>query len=233
MKNTHPSIYLIAGGIRGARKGPDPLLVSALAQAGHARPSIAYIGAASDDNPDFFNWMTNSLKQAGAGKVTMAPLVSPRADLVKTREIIADSDMVFLSGGDVEAGMQHLEERGIIPFLEKLFLAGQPFFGMSAGSIMLSRNWVRWVDPEDDSTCEVFPCLGFTPVLCDMHAESDDWVELKMLLKLGPRGIGYGIPAGAALRVEAKGVVTALGKPVQQFKLQKKKIVRLEPLEPQ
>jgi len=48
-------------------------------------------------------------------------------------------------------------------FLRRLHRSGRLFFGTSAGSIMLSRKWVRWRDPHDDRSAELFPCLGLHP----------------------------------------------------------------------
>jgi len=213
------AIFLIAGdpGKRGV--GKDPLLAAILAQLGMVRPSVAYVGAASGDSRVFFLWIAALLKKAGAGPVRLAALASQRADLDKARRQIRDADLVFVSGGDVDAGMSALEKTGADGFLRESYRAGKPFIGLSAGSIMLARSWVRWSDPEDDSTAEDFPCLGLAPLLCDTHAEKDGWDELKVLLKLTGTPVGYGIPAGGALRVAAGGSLAALGKPVQRIAL--------------
>jgi hypothetical protein len=92
---------------------------------------------------------------------------------------------------------------------------------------MLARCWVRWPDPGSDASAETFPCLGLAPLLCDTHAEKEDWEELKVLLKLTGAALGYGIPSGAALRVSGDGSLLALGKPVARFIFQDG---RLEPI---
>jgi hypothetical protein len=95
---------------------------------------------------------------------------------------------------------------------------GKPFFGISAGSIMLCSQWVHWRDSDDDKSTEPFSCLGFAPVLCDTHAEDEGWNELRTLLSLCPAGtIGYGIPAGGALRVAQNGAVADIGSPAVRF----------------
>ena len=210
-------IFLIAGdpGKRGG--GRDPLLAAILAQIGTARPNVAYIGAASNDSRVFFLWIAALLKKAGAGPVRLAPLASRRADLDKARRQIRAADIVFVSGGDVELGMSVLERTGAAALLQEQHRAGKPFIGLSAGSIMLARSWVRWSDPEDDATAREFPCLGLAPLLCDTHAEEDEWDELKMLLKLTGAPVGYGIPAGGALRVGADGSLAAMSRPVRQI----------------
>ncbi len=225
-------IHLLAGSPHGRSRGADPVLVAALAETGRPRPSVAYIGAASDDDRDFLRFVTTYLQRAGAGEVRLAALASARANLAEARAVIERSDLVFVSGGDVEAGMAHLERHELIPLLRTLHGAGTPFVGLSAGSIMLARCWVRWSDPDDDATAAIFPCLALAPVLCDCHAEADDWEELRALLELTREGIGYGIPAGGALRVAADGAVTALGKAAYCLERRAGRIERVADLTP-
>jgi peptidase E len=210
-------IFLIAGNRESRRREGDPLLAGILALIGLERPAVAYVGAASSDNRIFFMWIAALLKKAGAGSVRLAALASGRADLAKARSSLQEADLVFVSGGDVEAGMRVLERTGFTLLLKELHQAGKPFIGLSAGSIMLARSWVRWTDAADDSTAESFPCLSLAPLLCDTHAEKEGWEELKMLLKLTGAAEGFGIPSGAALCACADGSLLALGKPVQRL----------------
>lgn len=210
-------IFLIAGGRENRRRGEDPLLARVLNLIGLERPAAVYVGVASNDNRIFFKWVSSLLKKAGAGSVRLAALASRRADLVKARQLLQGADLIFVSGGDVEAGMRVLERTGFASLLKELHQAGKPFIGLSAGSIMLAQSWVRWADPADDATAGIFPCLGLAPLLCDTHAEKEDWEELKTLLQLTGAAEGFGIPAGAALRVAGNGSVHALGNPVQRL----------------
>lgn len=211
-------IHLLAGD-PGARRGmKDPLICRAIASCGTVEPSIAYLGAASGDDKPFFTMLARLMVACGAGAVDLAPLAGRRVKLDRTRAILEKADMVFVSGGDVEEGMNAIEERGMAPLLRELYRGGKPFFGLSAGSIMLAREWIVWDDPSDDSTASAFPCLGFAPVLCDTHAEDDDWEELRALLLISPEGTtGYGIPAGGGLLVRSGGELEALGKPASCF----------------
>jgi peptidase E len=214
MKN---DMYLIAGGRESRSKGGDPLLAQIISLLGLERPKVAYVGAASNDNRIFFMWISAMLKKAGAGTVRLVALAHRRIDLAKARSLLQGADLIFVSGGDVEAGMLCLERNGVASLLKELHQAGKPFIGASAGSIMLAQNWVRWPDAGNDATAEAFPCLGLAPLLCDTHAEKEDWEELKVLLKISGAAVGYGIPSGAALRVFADGSLLALGKPVQRL----------------
>ncbi len=234
MADSEAPLYLIAGGRTKARaRGPDPLLHAVLQGAGTPRPSVAYVGAASGDNAAFRLMIARILQHAGAGSVTLAPLCGRRGDAARAAAVIESSDLVFISGGDVEAGMAVLQEQGIIALLKRLHRRGKPFFGISAGSIMLARAWVRWTDPDDDDSAEVFPCLGFAPVLCDTHGEGDGWGELKALLGLRPVGsVAYGIVSGSALVAGPGGSVAALGGEVHVFRKRKSGVVQAESLRP-
>jgi peptidase E len=180
-------------------------------------PNVAYIGAASDDNKEFFLMLKPIIIAAGFGKVTLVPLVR-RFDPDKARNILLTSDVIFISGGDVDMGMKYLLKRNLVSFLRELYDGGKLFCGVSAGAIMLCRNWMRWHDPDDDNTAELLDCLGFAPLLCDVHAEEDNWVEMKRLLGFFPQGeVGYGIPAGGALRVAPDGKIIPLGSAAVRF----------------
>ena len=244
MADTPKPVCLIAGG-RGMerRKGPDPLIQAALGLAGASerpplerrplerRPSVAYVGAASGDNAVFRVWVARLFQKAGAGAVTLAPLCGKRADRQKARAVLEEADIVFVSGGDVEEGMRVLEETEMIEPLRSLYRHGKPFFGISAGSIMLARQWVRWRDPKDDATAELFPCLDIARVFCDTHGEGDGWEELKALVRLAPaRAIGHGIVSGSALVVKPSGELSALGGDIDRFARKAGAAVRIESL---
>lgn len=226
-------VYLLAGGHGSRRSGPDPLLQHVFEETGHPQPSVAYIGAASDDDPEFFKWISTAFKQSGAGPIKLAAMASRHDDLGHAADILKTSDCIFISGGDVEAGMTLLQERAMIPLLLDLYKSGKPFFGLSAGSIMLAQSWIRWSDPDDDNTAEPFDCLGIAPVLCDMHAENEEWEELKALLRLQPQGhLGFGLSSGTALQVNPDGSLKAFGGPVIRLKRHANGVESLPNLKP-
>jgi len=213
-------VFLLAGGGGRRLSGPDPLLRAVFEASGRSAPVIAYIGAANDDNPGFLERMAARFGEAGAGRVTLAALAGARDEtqVNRARKVLRGADVIFLSGGDVERGMRILRERGVIPDLRALYDEGVAFFGSSAGSIMLARQWVRWRDPDDDATAETFECLGLAPLVCDVHGEDEDWLELRALLRLLPdKTVGYGIPSGAALVAYPGGRVESLGAPLDRL----------------
>lgn len=203
-------VYLLAGNpfVRGERK--DPLMRAFFREVGNARPRVAYLGTASGDSLEFFDAMGARLRANGAGEVELAPLCGLGADPVAALRVVERSDAVFVSGGDVAEGMDGLNVHcGVVAALRSRFEAGTPFMGLSAGSIMLARGWVRWAEADGEED-ELFDCLGFAPIYCDVHGEADGWDELQALLRLLPAGaVGHAIRAGGALRV-CGGVVEAI-----------------------
>ena len=226
-------VYLLAGGRSANRRANDLIIREAFRESGKKSPSVGYVGTASDDDEDFFNRLADMFRENGAGEVRHALLAPDDADISRAKYILMHSDMICISGGDVDSGMQKLKEREMVHFLAELYQKGKPFFGLSAGSIMLAKEWVRWRNPDDDTTAEVFPCLRLAPVLCDTHDEEGGWEELKVLLMLEKDvAAGYGIAAGTALRVFPDGRMEALGGAVHQYVSRGGKVKRISDVMP-
>jgi hypothetical protein len=210
---TPKPVWLLAGGPGSRRRGPDPLLLRALSLAGKPSPSVAYVGAPSGDNRAFFLMIAGELKRAGAGDVTLVRLCGRRPDIERARDELARADLVFVTGGDVEEGMRVLETTGTVA--------------------LLARSWVRWRDPHDEASAELFPCLGIADVWCDTHGEAEGWEELASLARIMPDGsVSHGIPTGAGLVVHAGRGVEAAGGPVHRFESRAGRAVRIADLEP-
>jgi len=195
-------IYLLAGNPYSRSRKPDPAMQAFFKEVGKPKPRVAYIGTASGDDLDFFEAMRAHLRACGAGETELVPLCGAENGLDDARKVLGRADAVFVSGGDVEEGMDGLRTRdGLVAYLRELFEQGVPFMGLSAGAIMLARGWVHWAE-EGRGRDTLFDCLGFAPIYCDVHGEADDWDELNVLLRLLPeKTVGYGIRAGEALRV--------------------------------
>jgi len=217
MSHSRRPVYLLAGRGSSARSNQQAL-AEAFALVG-GKPDVAYIGVASGDDRGFFGMIGAMLKDAGAAQVRLAALVSDKADVAKARAIVEGADVVFVSGGDVEEGMNVLRRRRMLPLLRRLQQEGRVFCGVSAGSIMLAPQWVRWRDPQDEGTAERFDCLGLAPLRCDAHGEQEHWEELRALLRLCPPGTeGYGIRSGACLVACPDGAARACVGVVDRFR---------------
>ncbi len=210
MSNIKP-VYLLAGGRPRDGSSHNLILTSIFKESAKESPVIAYSGTANGDNTDFFHRMTDTFSGPGAGGVNHALIAPENADIEKAKHILGEADIIFIGGGDVDRGIRVLREKNMIEFLNNLYKTGKVFFGSSAGAIMLAKQWVRWQDPDDSLSAELFPCLDFAPIICDCHDEEYGWEELKTAIKLKEDGtIGYGLTAGSAVKVSSEGNVEVI-----------------------
>jgi len=213
-RNNELPAILLAGG-----RPRDPAYMAKLmsgAFEGMDKPRVAYIGTANGDRQESFENAKNFLTEAGAGDVFFARIAGTNSDLDDAKEILTGADVIFLSGGEVEDGINWLKEHGMIDLLKDLHRSGTRFTGVSAGTIMMGTHWVHWDVEGDDSTSRLFDCLGIIPLLFDVHGEDEDWVELKAALKLlGDGARGYGLPHGSMVRTDSRGTLESFeGEPL-------------------
>ena len=86
--STLKPVYLLAGGRPRNPQTFNPLFQEVFKTSGKTKPTIAYVGAASEENKAFFLMMSAMLKGVGAGKIKMATLASAKADVKKAQEIL-------------------------------------------------------------------------------------------------------------------------------------------------
>ena len=89
--------------------------------------------------------------------------------------------------------------------------------GISAGSIMLAKGWIRFPEESDPrASPSLFPCLGLAPFFVDAHDEDGKWGELRAALRLAATSadssaLGYGLTTGGGISVEPWGKRDAQG----------------------
>lgn len=203
-------IFLLSGGGPGDTRQLIEDYREVFAVFGTPSPKIAYVGTANNDNKLFFQFMKKPLIKAGAAEVKLAPISGKSINTDKVKKLLSEADAIFLSGGEVEDGIDGLKKAGLDIFLTDLYLAGKPFMGVSAGAIMMGRHWVHWDKEDDDSTASLFDCLNFVPLLFDAHGENEDWKELKCALRLeGSGALGHGLSRGGFFSADNNGSFTS------------------------
>jgi len=204
------TIFLIPGGHPPDMKRMIQDFRTTLEFCGKPNPKVAYIGTANKDNKIFFQLMKRLIVKAGAEKVTLVSIAGKRSDIGAAKQILSEADCIFLSGGEVEDGIVLLKKAGLDVFLTELYNSGKLFFGVSAGCIMMGRNWVHWEVENDDSTANLFDCLNFVPMTFDTHCENEDWKELKCALRLmGTNAQGYGLSTGGFYSADRDGYLVS------------------------
>jgi peptidase E len=210
--------YLMAGAGPGTSRRHVGYHRDCVRATGKRRPRIAYVGAAANDSRAF-GAMIQRLVFGTVADVVPVDLTRTSTPTSVIRADLAAADMVFFTGGEVERGIQLVDDRGLAPYVRRLAAQGMPMEGVSAGSIMLGSHWVRFLD-DDDTKGEAFRCLGVVPASFDTHDEADGWGELLALARLLARRKKersvYGIASGGCALFEG-GRVHAIGKPLVRF----------------
>ena len=217
-------VTLIAGQFKSPHFGTRPHLEAALRSTSTESPAALYIGAANGDDASFGAALCALLGAAGAAEVFWPKLAKRRRrEAAAARKTLERVDVVFLGGGDVEAGMDVLRRAEFVDELRSAAARGVIFAGMSAGAIMLGERWIRWprADAGDDEA-ETYECLGIAPCSLDTHGETDEWREARSFVavrvrELGRKAKAYGVPSGGALIVSGGGRMRARGEPVPVF----------------
>jgi len=216
-------VTLIAGRHGSRHFGTKPYLGEALRLTKQDKPRALYIGAASGDDPGFGEALCGVLSAAGAAEVLWPKLARKRREPAAVRAALETVDLVFVGGGDVEAGMQALRDADLIAAVAAAADRGAVFAGMSAGAIMLGERWVRWPHEDaGDDEAETYECLGVARCSLDTHGERDDWAETRSFVAVRAReqkrkAKAYAIPSGGALVITRGGTISACGQPVPVF----------------
>lgn len=215
---------LIAGKFGSRHFGTKPYLADAVRLTGQDKPVALYIGAASGDDRNFGSALSTLLKGAGVRKVVWPKLSKgKKKDASSARAALQETDLVFVGGGDVEAGVHTLRDADLVDDLHGAAKRGVVFVGMSAGAIMLGERWIRWPrEGAGDDEAETFACLGVAPCSLDTHGEGEGWGETQSFAavrarELGKKARAYGVPSGAALVIGTDGTFRARGDAVTVF----------------
>ena len=216
-------VTLIAGQFGSPHFGTRPYLDAAVRSTRKEAPTALYIGAANAEDESFGTALCALISAAGAAEVAWPKLAARRRERAALRSALERVDLVFVGGGDVEAGMAALREADLVADFEAAAARGAVFAGMSAGAIMLGQRWIRWprADAGDDEA-ETYECLALASCSLDTHGEADRWRETRSFVAVRARELGRkakacGVPSGGALVVGSDGRMTALGKPVPVF----------------
>jgi peptidase E len=225
---------LIAGKFGSRHFGTKPYLAQALKRTGKDEPLVLYVGAASGDDPGFGGALSALMTATGAGRVLWPKVAGRRTQASEMRQALAEVDLVFVGGGDVEAGMELLRGAGVVDDFHAAADRGAVFVGMSAGAIMLGKRWIRWPNAEaGDDEAETYECLGLVRFALDTHGEGDAWQEAQSYAavrarELGKKARAYGVPSGGALVIDRSGRIEAHGAPAAVFAALPNRKARLE-----
>ncbi|HEX2253655.1 MAG TPA: Type 1 glutamine amidotransferase-like domain-containing protein [Thermoanaerobaculia bacterium] len=160
-------------------------------------PRAAYLGAANDDDPAFYDLFAGAVEAAGIHQHAMVRSAYGEAD----RQWLESAHLVVLAGGDAGRAWRIFEQTGIREALLARYAAGAVLLGVSAGAVHL--GWDH---------------LNLVPALIGAHEEADDWAALRRRVEAArPPVRGLGIPFGAGLVCHPDGTIEALRHPITEL----------------
>lgn len=147
----------------------------------------AYLGASNGDEPAFFEIFRGAMEKVPGCASRMIHAEHDEDEAAW----LAESDLIFLAGGDPVLGWRAMERTGRLELLRSRHEAGALLIGLSAGAMQLG---VAIHTPEG-----TLPTLGLAPYLVHVHDEARRWRDLIRAVRAhSPPMDGLGIPSGGA-----------------------------------
>jgi cyanophycinase-like exopeptidase len=208
-KDTQP-LYLFADSQLLFWKRDGKLLFEGVVAGGTI--AAAYIGASNGDAREYYSIFEGAMDAVG---IAERRLIGSAFD-ADDREFLGRSQLIVLSGGDVQRGWNVFETTGMKQEILARHTQGAVLVGISAGAVQLGRRAMAATD--DPSAHELFDVLGLAPALIDVHDEHHEWARLSRTVHmLEGETTGLGIPSGGGLMVHPDGAFEALRRPVDEF----------------
>jgi cyanophycinase-like exopeptidase len=208
-KDTQP-LYLFADSQLLFWKRDGKLLFEGVVAGGTI--AAAYIGASNGDAREYYSIFEGAMDAVG---IAERRLIGSAFD-ADEREFLGRSQLIVLSGGDVQRGWNVFETTGMKQEILARHTQGAVLVGISAGAVQLGRRAMAATD--NPSAHELFDVFGLAPALIDVHDEHHEWARLSRTVHmLEGETTGLGIPSGGGLVVHPDGAFEALRRPVDEF----------------
>jgi cyanophycinase len=196
------------------------------ADLGTVDPKAAYVGAANDDQPEFYNLFVGAMEGMGITNCRMVPSQPSREDIL----FMEEADLILLSGGDVERGWQVFEQNGLNNLIPRKRYDGAVLIGVSAGAMQFGLGALS-----NATQPKQIPMFRFAPFYVGAHDEKTDWWDLRALVNLSQsdvRGIGLATGGGAVYYLD--GTLEPIRKPLIEIVKQDSQISEsfIGPLDP-
>lgn len=184
-----------------------------------ADPKAAYIGAANDDQPEYYEIFNSAMNNIGVTDCHMIrSQFSPR-----DRTLLEQADIIVLAGGDLKKGWDTFVKTGMKELIIKKYYAGAVLIGISAGAIHLCLGGWTNHDIYVDNFVYTF---RLTPLLLGVHEEKEDWPRLRKSVRVMGNNIkGIGLSAGGGLVYYPDHSLEPIRFPIHEFVIRNNKLV--------
>jgi len=158
----------MAGG-RAARKGGDPVIQAIFKEIGVTTPTVAYVGAASDDDSGFYKMISQMIQKSVDCRFTHPLLVSAKADLNQAKEMLQSAEY-----GEIKQDYDRISRTH---FPGRYFYPDQMSFANS-DALFPPADLSTRLKAEYDAQCRML-CYGSYP---SWEEVLDQFLELRKVL---------------------------------------------------
>ncbi len=181
----------------------------------NVEPKAAYVGAANDNNPEYYSIFEAAMNNIGIVNCKMISMSFDKED----KKYVEEADLILLAGGDVVKGMNFFKHKGITELIVKRYMEGALLIGISAGAVQFGSCGFK-----DDENSEylfksnLIETIRLIPFAISVHNENDNWRELKVIINLSEgRERGVGIPGGAGMIYHSDHTVEPIRHTLHEF----------------
>jgi cyanophycinase-like exopeptidase len=129
-----------------------------------------------------------------------------------------EADIILLAGGDVAAGWNLFNQRGIKELIIRRYYEGTILIGISAGAVQLGLGGLIDRVPQPEEWLDTFKLV---PFVIDAHDEKQGWARLKRSIRrLDGVARGIGIPTGGGLIYYPNQSIEAIIRALYEFSIE-------------
>jgi len=175
----------------------------------------AYIGAANNDRPEFYQIFTSAFSIFEGLECRHVKKEFTAED----QRFLNEANLILLAGGDVYRGWQIMKETGMGQAIVSRYYQGAYLIGVSAGAVHCGLASLT----EQGDLLELLKCL---PFMVDVHQEQESWERLKKTIEIfrNPYVFALGIPLGCGVIYRPDYSLEVLNRPAFLFEMKEETI---------
>jgi cyanophycinase len=163
------------------------------------KPSAAFIGAASGDDPNAYAIFEAAMDMAGIESRRHVGARYSAMDHI----CLSAADLIVIGGGDPARGIEIMRATDMLATVVQRFLGGALLVGVSAGAVLIGEEV-----PGEPAV----QGMNLVPFVVGVHDESDDFASLRQAVAAKPGRRGIGIPFGGGVLFHRPNVLEPIGK---------------------
>lgn len=197
-----------------------PINKKIIEMTGKSNPNILFLGTAGKDSPNYTDYLMAHFSSLGANVSELRLVENPPTE-PEIRNILSNTDAVYVGGGDTRFMIDCWQKIGFDKLLQEYADAGMILSGLSAGAIC----WFDYYDNEDYiqnetgqidwNKLDLLPGLGFIHGFCVPHYNTKTKIEQGFFDALAKKHNipGWAIDNNAAIIFDNGKITTVASQP--------------------